>query len=79
MAYDLLEPIGDLRGDYQAASVCSVIANIAAGQSGSNKRFRVQDFMLEFGNEREIPQAESAPTQTWQEQKMIGMMFASIS
>lgn len=68
--FDQLNPIGDLRRDWQAASICAVIANIAAAQGRSKKRFKVQDFLLEFGEERERPERR----QTWQEQKMIIQM-----
>jgi len=75
-AYDALEPIGGRRGDWQAASVCSAIANTAAARSGSKKRFLTRDFLLEFGADKPTP----APSrQTWQEQKMIAMMFAAAS
>jgi hypothetical protein len=73
-AYDELEPIGGLRGDWHAASICTMLANIAAAQSGSKKRFRVADFLLEFGPERAPIET---PRQTWQEQKMIAMMCAA--
>jgi hypothetical protein len=81
-AFDKLEPVGALRGDWQAASVCSAVANSLAMLSHSRKRFRTQDFLLEWRDE-ELPVPEPVDTrphqQTWQEQKMIAMMFAAAS
>lgn len=73
MAYDELSPIGDVRGDWQAASIASILANIAAARGRSRKRFTVKDFLLEFGSTRERPEA---PRKSWQEMKMIGQMCA---
>ena len=72
-AFDQLEPIGGRRGDWQAASICSMLANIAIAKGRSRKRFQVKDFLLEFGNARPSP---SGRRQTWQEQKMILMQIA---
>jgi hypothetical protein len=72
-AFDELEPIGGRRGDWQAASICSMLMNLAG------KRARTSDCLLEFGEEREVPPAPAPQRQTWQEQKMIGMMFAAAS
>ena len=82
-AYDETEPIGGARGDWQAASISSSLWNIAAMQAGSKKRFRTSDFLLEFGDDEKPiveaaePLRKSVYTQTWQEQKMIGMMYAA--
>lgn len=76
-AYDQIEPIGTRRTDYQAASICATLANLAVGRR-SRRRFKVSDFLLEFDK-----QAEAAPDkpagQTWQEQKMIAKMFFALS
>jgi hypothetical protein len=72
-AYDKLEPIGGLRGDWQSAAICRMLMDIAAAKTGSRKRFRTQDFLLEFGEERPVVEVR----QTWQEQKMIGQMYAA--
>ena len=68
--YDRISPIGDRRGDWQAAAICALLANLAATRGHSRKRFKVKDFLLEFGDEK------IAPRQTWQEQKMIAQMVA---
>jgi hypothetical protein len=78
-AFDRLEPVGGLRGDWQTAAMCSTMMNIAAARSGSKKRFRPQDFLLEFSDEK-APLEEIEPVrQTWQEMKMIGMMMVASS
>lgn len=70
--YDDIEPIGDLRRDWHAASICCVLANLAVVKSGGRKRFKVKDFLLEWGEERDV----KGRRQTWQEQKMIAQMIA---
>lgn len=75
-AYDAIEPIGGVRGDWQSASVCSSVMNAMAISHGSRKRFRTQDFLLEFTDE-ERPKVEvQAQGQTWQEMRMYAQMFA---
>lgn len=64
--YDSLEPFGELRADYRAATIACVIANVNRGKG--QKAFTLEDFVLKFG--------EAAPKkQTWQEQKAIAMMW----
>lgn len=73
--FDKMHPIGELRGDWQIAALCSLIANIEASKGKRRrKRFRAQDFLLDFGLER--PKLMDRQ-QSWQEQKMIAMMFAA--
>lgn len=77
LAYEVVEPFGERRADWQAASVCAVVANVAAAKSGSRKRFKVSDFLLEFDEkEKALPEQGG---QTWQQQKMIAKMFAAIA
>ena len=76
-AFDALHPIGELRGDWQAASICRVMMDIAAAQSGSKKRFRNTDFLLEFKDEPE--QVVQPRRQTWQEMQMIARMYVAQS
>lgn len=77
-AFDQLHPIGDRRGDWQAASICRVMMDIAAASCGSKKRFRNSDFLLEEFTDQEREPLEE-PKQTWQEMKMLARMFATQS
>jgi hypothetical protein len=74
MAYEKMEPFGDLRRDWQAASICATIANMTAIQMRSEKRFQVKDFMLDF-EPRAVAEPESTG-KTWQEMRMIAQMMA---
>lgn len=50
-AYDLLEPIGDFRGDIQAAQICATIMNslmMRAGAWDEDKKFRAPHFLIDF-------------------------------
>lgn len=76
-AYDEIEPFGDKRGDWQAASIASAIFNALMIFVRSRKRFRVMDFLLKFGKEREEKEGPKTERQTWQEQRMIAQMFAA--
>lgn len=77
-AFDKVSPVGDRRGDWQAASVCSAIFNSMAIKAGSNKRFATSDFLLEF-KEDETPVSDEVASpqlpQDWQRMKMIARMF----
>lgn len=55
-AYDRLEPIGDKRGDYQAALVAMVVTSVFGGKS--SKAPRLEDFLLQFDAE---PKREQSP------------------
>lgn len=46
MAYERLEPFGEVRADMRAALVCSTMANINRDRKA--KAFGVGDFMLDF-------------------------------
>lgn len=45
-AFDRISPIGDLRGDWQAALLASVTANVF---SGGGRKHQPGDFLLSFG------------------------------
>ena len=70
--FDRTSPIGDIHGDWRAASICAAFTNVILASRGVKKRVKVSDFMLEFGDAKDY----MAPRQTWQEQKMIGQMIA---
>ena len=79
----MLEPIGGLRGDWQAASVCAMLANLEAARRGAKHVFEPSDFLLEFKEKSDEPRVErptpAPPRQSWQEMKMIGMAWAAAS
>jgi hypothetical protein len=68
--FDEIDPIGGRRGDWQAASISAVIANML-----SRKAHNVDDFLLTFGTERRMKPAPRK--QTWQEQKMLAYMMCA--
>jgi hypothetical protein len=77
MEFEQQEPFGDRRRDWQAASICTTIANMTAIGMRSETRFKVSDFMLDFSA---VPkQPEQAPGKSWQEMKMIAQMMAAAS
>ncbi len=81
--FDRIEPIGQKRGDWQVASVCSLLANIAASRSGSEHRFTTRDFLLEWRDASELAKVETetkqapAPTTAWQQMKFYARMYAA--
>lgn len=80
MEYETIEPFGDRRADWQAASICTAFANITLAARGSTKRFRMKDFLLEFGNEKDLqtPKEEgTTPGKTWQQMKFIAQMMTA--
>jgi hypothetical protein len=75
MAYDRIEPIGEIRADYRMAQVCLLLHNLIQMQRGDGKwtRATLQDFML-FG-----PKASQKPIdkpQSVDEMKAIMMALA---
>jgi len=76
MEYERLEPFGDKRGDWQAASIIAGISNVLLACFHSDQRFKVADFMLKFGGTA----APEAPTgKSWQEMKLIAQMMTAAS
>ncbi len=73
-----LEPFGDRRADFHAASICSILANIAAARGRSGKRFSTRDFLLEF---TDTPKAAPSrePAQPWQQMKLLAQALSQIS
>lgn len=82
MYYDLGDPIGARRADWQAAAICAASMNAAAKIVSSltgkrpRKLFRPVDFLLEFSEEGKAA-TPGGPRKSWQEMKMIAMMFAA--
>jgi hypothetical protein len=76
MEYDATCPIGDVRGDWQAASICAATANTLIAVHGGKKHFHVKDFLLEFVDE-EVPKKVEA--KSWQEMKLIAQMMVAAS
>lgn len=83
--FDRIEPIGDKRGDWQIASVCSLIANLAAARAGTGYTFTAKDFLLEFKEEvTETPAAPApappaSPSTPWQTMKLHARMHAALA
>lgn len=48
MEYDLIEPIGDRRGDWQAAAVGASVFNGIARLFGSKQRIDIREYLLDF-------------------------------
>jgi hypothetical protein len=83
MAFDLIHPIGDRRGDWQAAQVCASIWNSAFARAGSRKRLKPSDFLLEFtevAKDDPTPTSDaSTPATPWQHMKFIAQMQVALA
>lgn len=77
-AYENIEPFGDKRADWHAASICAAVANVTLAVHKQKKRFRVSDFLLEFGDHKDVKE-EVTPRQTWQEMKFIAQMQVALA
>jgi Protein of unknown function (DUF4035) len=75
MEYDRTCPIGDVRGDWQAASIAAAVANVLVAVNGGRKRFAVADFKLEFGESKKRPKEGKS----WQEMRMLAQIMAASS
>lgn len=78
MAYDAIEPLGDKRGDWQAAMVAACVMNAAVMLRTGRVSFSFQpsDFLLHFGsNKRSTPaSAKKTPAQLFSAVKWIAAL-----
>ncbi len=82
MQYERIEPFGERRGDWQAASICSILANLAMARTRSKKRFSPNDFLLQFTKERKevTPQSEAqAKAENSKRMQIIARNFAGMA
>lgn len=70
MAFAELEPFGELRDDYRAASIREMVYNINVSKKD---RKPLEDFLLNFGDSEK----PSKKKQTWQDQKAMFLMMVS--
>jgi hypothetical protein len=78
--FDKIEPIGGLRGDWHAASICSMLVNTMAMRAGVKARTSPKDFLLEWKDASEVKEVvkEKQPQGTpWQTMKMYARMHAA--
>lgn len=64
-AYNVLEPIGDWRGDFQTALLCCTISNLVKsiyGQKGGFTPSKITDFMPDWGMAIDKPLTETQTT-----------------
>jgi hypothetical protein len=66
MAFDMVDPVGGKRGDYQAATVASTIANANRGKG--QRALHINDFMPEYGVPEQVGSLESWLSQRVAEQ-----------
>lgn len=77
-AYEQVEPFGDRRADYQAASICAAVFNAALMRAGSRKRMRVETFLLEFKDAiTKVPEVDKKAHSM--NMKMVARMHYAIS
>jgi hypothetical protein len=85
MIYERMEPFGDRRADWQAASICAATMNAAVLQRTGKVQmlFRPAQFLLEFNDEPVAAKKEGepapAPTQNWQGMKFIARQMTALA
>lgn len=55
MAYDVLDPFGNQRGDFQAAGIASVIANVHRDPKKHRQPFARGDFIPDYAADHTAP------------------------
>lgn len=70
MAFAQLEPLGDRRGDWQAALVAATVANTSRDPKKRKEPFSPEEFLLDWAPEKREPER-----QTWQEQLRVVQML----
>lgn len=87
-AFDDISPLGDRRGDWQAASIASVIRNNLLLQAGmGDKLTSPSDFLLEFKTQEERqeekavapPPTAPPPAGNWQQMKLFARMHTALA
>jgi hypothetical protein len=74
-AYDQVQPLGDERGDWQAASVCAAFMTAI-----TRKVFNPETFLLKFRDPDEAPPEPPKPAAPdWQRMKMIARMQTALA
>lgn len=58
MVYYNIDPFGNERGDYHAAQVSSIIAEVHRDRKKRKEPYRATDFMPKYGNEKPQQTAE---------------------
>jgi hypothetical protein len=74
MEYAALEPFDETRADYRAAQIVAAVVNMNRDTKKHPKPIPVEDFLLRFGGEENVPAKRK---QTWQEQKALAQMIAA--
>jgi hypothetical protein len=72
MTFSELEPFGEERGDYRAASIVQVIANVNRDSKKHPDAFPIADFLLRFGDSV-LPKAKQ---KDWKQLKAAAMYIA---
>jgi len=73
MVYSELEPFDEVRADYRTAQVVQTLINMNRDTKRHPNPVPINECVLPFGD-TELPKPQK---QTWQEQKMIAMMFTA--
>lgn len=76
-AYDQVQPLGDERGDWQAASICAALMTAI-----TRKVFSPETFLLKFRDPDEAPPEppKAKPVAPdWQRMKMIARMQTALA
>lgn len=77
--FDELEPIGDIRGDYQAASIVGMLANLHRNTEKFPKAFANSLFLLPFGGApEEATEAPKPKKKDWRQLKAIAQSLAAM-
>lgn len=76
MAWNDIEPFGDLRRDYQAAQVVAALVNIYRNKAKFPEPFPTSMFLLSFGQpDKGIPKAKK---KDWRELKAMAKVLAQM-
>ncbi len=75
LAYAELEPFGELRADYRAASIAAMIANVNRGEK--QKPFTLEDVMVKFGEPAEEKKKELTSKEVQEHQLRVLKLWAA--
>lgn len=78
-AFDQVDPIGGARLDWNVASICSTLWNIALLKAKASKIFKPADFLLEWktADERQDEPKAEKPKPDWQRMRWLAMAWTA--
>lgn len=64
MAFEQIDPFGEKRADYRAASIVQIIANVNRDTKKRPKPYKIEEFLLKFERDARAPKRQTPQEQS---------------